>query len=290
MIKRISLVAFIALFTTLSLSAQLLWKISGNGLTQPSYLFGTHHLIEKEQIPHFDKVLSYCSKADAMVGEVDMSDINAVQTKLMQGSMMQGTTYKELLTTADYTMVDNEFKLLMRIGMDQLGVMKPIMLHTLFVSQVYLKSNGLSKQPEAVDLIFQKSAKTNDKKVIGLETVEEEMEALFNSIPLKRQAEVLVKDIREKQKGIDLLKRVNTAYLSGDMALVETLDKEDDSMTPDEKKPLLDNRNASWLKQLPSLMRTQSCFIAVGFQHLVGELGLISQLRKSGYKIEPVML
>ena len=27
-----------------SANAQLLWKISGNGLTQPSYVMGTHHL------------------------------------------------------------------------------------------------------------------------------------------------------------------------------------------------------------------------------------------------------
>ena len=29
---------------SLGLSAQRLWKISGNGLEKPSYIFGTHHL------------------------------------------------------------------------------------------------------------------------------------------------------------------------------------------------------------------------------------------------------
>ena len=27
-----------------SANAQLLWKVSGNGLNQPSYIIGTHHL------------------------------------------------------------------------------------------------------------------------------------------------------------------------------------------------------------------------------------------------------
>ena len=56
--KRIFLVALIALFISLSANAQLFWKVSGNGLTKPSYLFGTHHLIDKEQIKNFDKILA----------------------------------------------------------------------------------------------------------------------------------------------------------------------------------------------------------------------------------------
>lgn len=46
-------IALAAIFILLSCSAgtskekenSLLWKISGNGLQKPSYLFGTHHLI-----------------------------------------------------------------------------------------------------------------------------------------------------------------------------------------------------------------------------------------------------
>jgi len=58
---------FIALFFIVSAQAQLLWKVSGNGLSKPSYLFGTHHLIEKEQIKDFDKILSLSGQADAVV-------------------------------------------------------------------------------------------------------------------------------------------------------------------------------------------------------------------------------
>ena len=38
----ITLVLLIAV--TLGAQSQLLWKISGNGLQQPSYIFGTYHL------------------------------------------------------------------------------------------------------------------------------------------------------------------------------------------------------------------------------------------------------
>jgi uncharacterized protein len=32
----------------------------------------------------------------------------------------------------------------------------------------------------------------------------------------------------------------------------------------------------------------QSCFVAVGCMHLVGETGLLAQLKKAGYKVEAV--
>ncbi len=36
--------AIIFICVAFSANAQLLWKVSGNGLTQPSYIIGTHHL------------------------------------------------------------------------------------------------------------------------------------------------------------------------------------------------------------------------------------------------------
>ena len=61
-------------------------------------------------------------------------------------------------------------------------------------------------------------------------------------------------------------------------------------MTADEKKPLIENRNNAWLAKLPELMKAQSCFIAVGFLHLVSDKGLVAQLKKAGYSVEPVVL
>ena len=36
--------AIIFICVALSANAQLLWKVSGNGLSSPSYIMGTHHL------------------------------------------------------------------------------------------------------------------------------------------------------------------------------------------------------------------------------------------------------
>jgi len=67
------------------------------------------------------------------------------------------------------------------------------------------------------------------------------------------------------------------------------IDKEDDDLTPTERRPLYEGRNNQWIKQLPALMKSQSCFVAVGCMHLIGDSGLITQFRKAGYKVEVVV-
>jgi len=114
------------------------------------------------------------------------------------------------------------------------------------------------------------------------------MDIMLNSIPLKRQAYLLVKGVKEKEKGVELLKKMNEVYLTGDLQKIEALNNEDDDMTADEKKIMIDNRNANWINQLNALIPTTSCFVAVGCIHLVGENGLIGQLKKSGYTVEAV--
>ena len=289
MIRKIFIATFIALFFIVSVQAQLLWKVSGNGLTKSSYLFGTHHLIEKNQIKDFNKILILSGQADAVVGEMDMTDMASMQAKIMQVAVMPGKNIKDMISTADYTLVDTELKQILGAGLDQLGAFKPIMLETMFSEFVYLRSQNLTKQPEAIDVLFQMNAKENHKKVVGLETIEQQAAIMFDSLSLNRQAEILVKSVKEKQKEIDLIKKLNEYYLAGDLKKLSALDNEDDDMSPAEKKPMYENRNADWMKQIPALLTKQSCFIAVGCMHLVGETGLIEQLKKSGYKVEGIV-
>jgi len=286
--NKIIFTVFIVLFFIVSAQAQLLWKVSGNGLTKPSYLFGTHHLIEKDQLKDFDKIQDLAGNSDVVVGEMIIDNSLGAQLKMVKYAMMKDTTLKELISETDYAMVDTEYKQTMNMSLNKLGKMKPMLLSTMYSLMLYMKMNNLKKQPEAVDLLFQKKAKKNKKKVIGLETLEQQMDLLLNSIPLKRQAEIMVEGVKGKVKDIELLKEMNEAYLAGNLTQLEKINNEDDDMTNDEKKILIDNRNNAWMKQIPALLNKQSCFVAVGCMHLVGETGLIVQLKKAGYTVEGI--
>jgi len=287
-IKNLYVAAF-ALFFALSANAQLLWKVSGNGLSKPSYLFGTNHLIEKEKIPGFDKVLTIIPQTDAVVGEMDLSDMLGMQLKVMKVAIMKDSTFKQLLSADDYKMVDKELKEVVGMGLDKLGKMKPIMLSTLYEAKLYMNQNNLKKEPEAIDQVFQKQGKKAKKQIIGLETVEQQMDILFNSTSLKRQSEMLVQAVKDKDKSLVVLKKLSEAYVAADLQKLSELGKDEEQMTNDEKKVLIDNRNNNWVIQLKALMPVKSCFVAVGCLHLTDEVGLIQQLKVAGYTVEPVV-
>lgn len=285
--KKSVLILILTLLFVLNVQGQLLWKISGNGLNQSSYLFGTHHLIDKNLIPKFDSILTICSVSDVVVGEMDLKT-PGIQTKMLKGSIMKGKKMKDLVSTSDYQLLDREFKATMGIGMNVLGSFKPMMLISMHQLVLYQMSTGSKKQPRPVDDLFQKQARAAKKQVVGLETLEIQMNILFNSIPLERQAEILLYEVREKEQMLSDLKQLNDIYISGDLERMKALDVEDESLKSEERAMLVDDRNRNWMKQLPALMKEKSCFVAVGCLHLVGENGLIHQLRLIGYKVEPV--
>ena len=205
------LLTLITLFISFSIQAQLFWKVSGNGLVKHSYLFGSHHLIEKEKIADFDKILAYVPQVDVIVGEMDMSNMLDIQIKIIKGCMMKDTTMHQLLTTEEYALVDNGLKEVLGKGLKTLGKMKPVMLSSMYELMLYMKQNNLKKEPEAVDIVFQKTGKKAKKKIIGLETIEQQMNMLFNSKSLKLQAQNLVEAVKDKDKSNEILAKLNEA-------------------------------------------------------------------------------
>lgn len=290
MFKRTCYLLFCLLFVAVSLNAQLLWKVSGNGLAKPSYLLGTHHLVESEQIPDLEKILSQITNVDAAVGEMDLGDKMGMQIKVMKAAMMKDQTIADLISAEDYALVDAEFKAVIGYGLKPLEKMKPMMLSSMYTVMAYMKQNNISKQPEAIDELVQKRAKKAKKEIVGLETIEQQADILFNSIPTQRQAEILVKAVKDKNKGNDESAKLTKAYLAGDLKQLEKIYADETDMTESERKILVDNRNANWMSQLKVMFQAKSCFVAVGCLHLVGEQGLIKQLQNAGYTVEAVQL
>ena len=288
--NKLSFIMLLAFVCVMQLNAQILWKVTGNGLKNPSYLFGTHHLIDSEKVPALQKALTFVNEVDAVVNEIDMSDMQALQMKIMQGAMMQGKTIKDLVSAEDYILLNAAFKELLGVGLDQFGAFKPAMLTTMYSVVQYSKAKKLTKEPEALDIIIQKAGKKENKEIIALETADEQIEVLFNSLTLEKQAEILVKSVKEKEKGIEQMQKLDEAYLAGDLKKMEELYSEDEDMTEEYKKALVDTRNLKWISKLNKLFETKSGVVAVGCLHLVGETGLIKQLEKNGFSVEPVKL
>jgi uncharacterized protein YbaP (TraB family) len=269
----------------------LLWEVSGNGLKEPSYLFGTYHLLDKSFIDTMPHLLSRLMRAKQVVGEMVIDSMNNLLGGMMM-AVMQNTMLNDLLSPEDYQLVAAEFKRTTGFSIEMVRMFKPMTIYImLYGSKAKKAAAGIvTVSPEdMIDVYIQRDARSLGKPVIGLETLEDQMHALFDQFSLKRQAEMLVELVKDTVEDDADFKKITDCYFAEDLScLKEMLSKEE--VDPLEMRGLLDDRNTKWLKLLPKIMKERSSFIAVGALHLAGYEGLVAQLRKRGYRVERVAM
>jgi Uncharacterized protein conserved in bacteria len=279
-------------------SGSILWKVSGKDLKKPSYLLGTLHLETGDYLNKISGALDVFAETEQVVGELDMTDMMKVQQQLMPGMMMPtDTTYKMLYSDEDYLYVSEQLTSFVGVGLDHMGILKPSALQTTIVAMIYQKLLPDFDGSNSIDMVVQYMAVEAGKPVLELETVNDQIAALFDASPLQRQADLLLCMLRESNDSDKLVQdalKLIEDYHKGDL---NTLyydgfnKKEDDAVcqpTQEEKDKVLKCRNDKWMKKLPELMKDKSSFIAVGALHLAGEEGLLHQLMQMGYIVEAI--
>jgi len=267
----------------------LLWRISGNELKAPSYLYGTIHLIPAEKFFLPEGTEAAMDTAEVLFLEVDMTMMEdpTTQLKIMQGSFMKDNmSLSDLLTEEEYSLVKSHFKE-MGIPIFFLERLKPIFL-TVFADGS-INPNSIQEGTHKVyELEFTEMAEKQEMEVKGLESFEFQLN-LMDSIPYKDQAKMLLESIRgvqEEQMNYDSL--VNL-YLSQDLTAMLNRTEEDQDLGESESL-LLDDRNENWIPEMEKSMKRSSCFFAVGAAHLAGPNGVIRLLEQKGYTLNPVLL
>jgi uncharacterized protein len=260
----------------------LLWEISGKKLTAPSYLFGTFHLICKDDIPFGVQLKTAVKSVKEMYMELDMDDPATMMGGLFLMNMIGDTTLKKLYTEAEYKKVELFFKDSLHTPLTMFQKMKP------FFAMAMLYPKMLPcKTMSGVEQELMKLAKENKKEIQGLETMAFQA-AVFDSIPYAQQAKELLKTIDSLdayKKYFDTMVRV---YKKQELKEIQNLFTKSEFGMAENQDILLDKRNKNWVKQLKEIMKKESIFIAVGAGHLVGEMGLIELLRKEGYTVRPI--
>lgn len=272
----------------------LLWKISGNGLKKTSYLFGTHHLVPISFLDSVPEVVTAFEVTEQTVGELDMSNMAAMQMQIMGAAMMpQGVTYESLLPPEEVQLIDSTLTDLLGMGLNQLGQLKPAMLSNLISITLYQKFYPDMTGEENIDLHFQQEAMKRSRPVVALETAEDQIEVLLNSGTLERQAELLACMVKHPELLKDQMDELQRAYYAQDVGALQALYEKEVPNDPcpsteEEKNALNKDRNEKWLAQLPAIMEESASFVAVGAMHLPGDDGLIKGLRDLGYTVQAV--
>lgn len=284
----------------------LLWKISGNGLKENSFLFGTMHNVEGDFVYKVNGLMDIISSAKYVAIE---SDIRAFR-RYVKGEfyyMPKDTTYAMIYEDREkYLYVDSVLKQTDA----QYGVLKPKAWESSLKWLNIFSTNSAHKEVGSfvgLDVWIHIAADALGKELFYLEDENEVFartatcdSIYFSAYSLSEQAEDLynflstASDTTESVYGWELeriyrsqdLNKLTELYLQT-TTLIGSSDKR--SMIPvryliDMIKP----RNYRMLDVIHNYIHKGSALIAVGAFHLVGEDGLITLLRKRGYCVEAV--
>ncbi len=263
----------------------LLWKVTGNGLKKPSYIFGTYHFLSSGFVDTLQAVKNAYAASDAVVGELKID--SSIQAPMMEASMLKGSTLQKELPDTLYTIASKWFKEEARFDIAQLNQFSPFAVMSFAMAITQQKYFPNQAGEVQLDTYFQQAAKKDGKKVLGLETKQMQIKAIFGQMTLQRQVTLLSELFKEKDGLKQMIGIMNTAYTTENLGELQQL-MYGSSYRPEEMKALLDDRNNYWMQQLPRLMDEQSLFVAVGALHLVGKSGLVNQLKNIGYTVTPV--
>ncbi|MBB2972538.1 TraB/GumN family protein [Mesorhizobium sp. RMAD-H1] len=274
----------------------LLWKVEKDGIA-PSYLFGTMHLADPRVVNLSAAARNaFDASATLVIETTEILDPQAsVKAMAERPDLMMFTDGRTLEQLLPADRIDTVRTALARRGIPLAAVsrMKPWMLISLVAvpaCETARKKAGAS----FLDLKLAEDAKAQGKRLLGLETVVEQLDAMA-SLPLEFHIQGLVETLALGSRMDDIHETMLILYTEGDTGMVMPLLR---SLKPEDGKSkdgyaafeqtMIEARNAVMAERAVPILDDGNAFMAVGALHLPGEKGLIELLRAKGYRISRV--
>jgi uncharacterized protein YbaP (TraB family) len=255
----------------------LLWKISGNGLKKPSYLYGTMHVSNRVAYYLSEQFFAALKSADVVGLETNPGEW--LDNMERTGELAEFTNVRE-------TGQRNFYKTTFTISYPERRLLQGIISYDpdIINGLLYRQSRAREDFEEStyIDLfIFQSASKLN-KRVISLENfAQSEIKARLSAIPDEdRNADT------QSGSYYSNAQKIEDAYRDGNLDMIDSLSKLGTSKNM--QRFLINERNVFFVHTIDSVLKKESLFSGVGAAHLPGDKGVIELLRKKGYTVEPV--
>lgn len=292
--KKFSLILALV-FVAIAAQAQLLWKVSGNGLGRPSYIVGTYHFAPAsmmDKIPGMQQALEEC---DIVVGELEKESMMSQESQLLMAQAMQApadSTLDKLFSPEDYAIVEkvfNKYFGIMGVKLGQMNNFKPSAISMQMQAMQAMKYMPSFDESQFIDFAVQTRANEMGRPSVGLETVQDQIDLMFNA-PLTEQAEGLLDACKKDDLFVIQSSALVEAYMAQDLAKIESIitDPELGGDDAEAMDALIYDRNRAWVVKLVKMMPERTCLVCVGAGHLPGAQGLLQMLRDRGYTVEPM--
>ena len=278
-----------------ALQAQILWKVSGNGLGRPSYIMGTYHFAPSsmmDKIPGMEQALEGC---DIVVGEIESEEMMSQESQMAMAQAMVAppdSTLDKLFTSEEYAIVEkvfNKYFGIMGVKMEQMKSLKPSAISMQMQAMQAMKYLPNFNANDLIDMAVQNRANEMGRPSVGLESVEEQIDLLFNA-PLTEQAKGLLDACKKDELFMVQSSALVEAYMAQDLDKIEKImtDPEIGGDDAEAMDALIYERNRNWVEKLVKMIPERACLVCVGAGHLPGDQGLLQLLRNRGYTVEPM--
>ncbi|MFD1016927.1 TraB/GumN family protein [Winogradskyella rapida] len=271
---------FLALSSVFGFAQQqyqsLLWEITGNGLEQPSYLYGTMHVSKKVAFRLDDVFYKALAQSDCIALESDPTTWPGFNYNIMLSQMAAYNDYNDDFYT-------NAFKL---THPEEMAIRGAVRMDNNAVNAYLYRKNTASDNFEEetyLDMFIFQAGKKNNKKIYALEDLEESRylttKAAYNAN--KKELEPWIQKLYAKENPYLIQENL---YRDRNLDLLDSIGA--GVNTPFFRKNMLYIRNENMVVALEKLMPTKSVFAGVGAAHLPGEKGMINLLQQQGYTVK----
>ena len=260
------------------------WRVSNGDRTV--YLGGTVHLLSQSDYPLPAEYEEAYLDSDAVVFETDiaaMSDMATQARMLARMSYTDDRTLESVLNEEAYAELQS-YTAEIGLPLMMMQKFKPGMVVTTL--QVF-EFQKLGFTPEGVDAHFYARAAGDGKPVLGLESLEEQIEFLA-TMGEGNESEFILISLADLENTEETMEGMITAWRSGDTRqLTEMFVADMQAQSPEVYETLLRGRNLDWLPKINAMLQDDGTeFVLVGAAHLVGDDGLVTLLKGEGYQVE----
>ena len=270
-------------------SAQVLYRISGNAATAPSYILATNKLVDMTFLDSIPNVFKCYSECDKVITEFTMQDYEALAALRQAAILPDSVRLSHFYSNEQYNEIDDALRISLGMGLDKLGRMKPSYLAEMYRNELMKKWLHYDED-RSMETFFEKVAAQSNIPVYGLDDVGETMYILFDREPFHWQCEELLKVVEYPEKEVRFERSLLEMYQYGrltDMAyFVKSPDNQTSLSFSDYK--VYSQRNQQWVKRLTPYLKEGKAFITLNAIYLGGEDGLLAQLKAAGYRVKAV--
>jgi uncharacterized protein YbaP (TraB family) len=267
-----------------ALSKSCLWEVETSSTMV--FLLGSVHFLKSSAYPLAPEIDRAYASSQRLVFE---TDLEAMMDPTILAKMMELGVYPEgqdLFQHVSGTTRKNLEKKLQELGLAPayFSRFKPWFLA---VNLTTLELQRLGFDPlYGIDLHFYTKAKTDEKELAYLESVEYQLNLLG-----KMSAQDQKAFLNQTLKDLDILGQLTddmmTAWQNGDAdALYELLIKSFEDY-PGIEDRLLTRRNKDWLQKIEKMLKEPKVtMVVVGAGHLIGPDSVVQLLKQKGYEVK----